>query len=468
MKNNKGITLIALVITIIVMLILVGVTVSAAINGKLFDTAKKAAKDTEKAKQEELDYMEDAKNKIDEILGVTTDDKVEEIISKPVEGETEVYAILFSDGTMELRKEKPTETENVVFKTDESFSNKLFKSQEEIPWISYVDSIKEVKIADEIVPRTTARWFQGLKNLTTISNIENLKTDKVVSMESMFEGCTSLKEVDVSRFNTQEVINMSFMFYGCTGLENLDVSNFDTSKVTTLYAMFYDCRKVKTLDVANWDTSNVKNMGWMFYRTSVTKLSVENWKTNKVESFTHMFWQCEKVTELNLSKWDTSSATNMNAMFARCYGLTKIDVSSFNTSKVKDMVWMFRMCSSLSKLDISNFDTSNCLYFYWMFESCSNLEELNFGNTNTSKVESYHGMFNGCTKIKTTITIDAKALEGVKIDKDHGYAQMLSGAATAEGAQITIRYKASQKGIIDEMVKTKSASSNIVLEEIAK
>lgn len=468
MKNNKGITLIALVITIIVMLILVGVTVSAAINGKLFDTAKKAAKDTEKAKQEELDYMEDAKNKIDEILGVTTDDKVEEIISKPVEGETEVYAILFSDGTMELRKEKPTETENVVFKTDESFSNKLFKSQEEIPWISYVDSIKEVKIADEIVPRTTARWFQGLKNLTTISNIENLKTDKVVSMESMFEGCTSLKEVDVSRFNTQEVINMSFMFYGCTGLENLDVSNFDTSKVTTLYAMFYDCRKVKTLDVANWDTSNVKNMGWMFYRTSVTKLSVENWKTNKVESFTHMFWQCEKVTELNLSKWDTSSATNMNAMFARCYGLTKIDVSSFNTSKVKDMVWMFRMCSSLSKLDISNFDTSNCLYFYWMFESCSNLEELNLGNINTSKVESYHGMFNGCTKIKTTITIDAKALEGVKIDKDHGYAQMLSGAATAEGAQITIRYKASQKGIIDEMVKTKSTSSNIVLEEIAK
>ena len=158
MKNNKGITLIALVITIIVMLILVGVTISAAINGKLFDTAKKAAKDTEKAKQEEIEDIKNVEDKIDEILGVTTNDKVEDIISKPVEGETEVYAIIFSDGTMELRKEKPTETENVVFKTDESFSNKLFKSQEEIPWISYVDSIKEVKIADEIVPRTTARW----------------------------------------------------------------------------------------------------------------------------------------------------------------------------------------------------------------------------------------------------------------------------------------------------------------------
>lgn len=100
MKNNKDNS----IITIIVMLILVGVTISAAINGKLFDTAKKAAKDTEKAKQEEIEDIKNVEDKIDEILGVTTNDKVEDIISKPVEGETEVYAIIFSDGTMELEK----------------------------------------------------------------------------------------------------------------------------------------------------------------------------------------------------------------------------------------------------------------------------------------------------------------------------------------------------------------------------
>ncbi len=47
MKNNKGITLIALVITIIVMLILVGVTVNVALNGGLFTTTKQAAKETQ-------------------------------------------------------------------------------------------------------------------------------------------------------------------------------------------------------------------------------------------------------------------------------------------------------------------------------------------------------------------------------------------------------------------------------------
>ena len=52
MKNQKGITLIALVITIIVMLILVTVTITIAINDGLFNYAKDAVTQT-KAKQAE-------------------------------------------------------------------------------------------------------------------------------------------------------------------------------------------------------------------------------------------------------------------------------------------------------------------------------------------------------------------------------------------------------------------------------
>lgn len=47
--KNKGITLIALIITIIIMLILVGVTVNVALNGGLFSTTKKAKEKTEHA-----------------------------------------------------------------------------------------------------------------------------------------------------------------------------------------------------------------------------------------------------------------------------------------------------------------------------------------------------------------------------------------------------------------------------------
>ncbi len=53
LKENKGITLIALAITVIVMLILVGVTISISLNGRLFTTAKQATDETQIAKEKE-------------------------------------------------------------------------------------------------------------------------------------------------------------------------------------------------------------------------------------------------------------------------------------------------------------------------------------------------------------------------------------------------------------------------------
>ncbi len=46
MRSQKGITLIALVITIIVMLILVAVTITMAVNGGLFNYARSAGQQT--------------------------------------------------------------------------------------------------------------------------------------------------------------------------------------------------------------------------------------------------------------------------------------------------------------------------------------------------------------------------------------------------------------------------------------
>ena len=53
MARNKGITLIALIITIIVMLILVGVTINVALNGGLFQKAEQAKTETQLAADKE-------------------------------------------------------------------------------------------------------------------------------------------------------------------------------------------------------------------------------------------------------------------------------------------------------------------------------------------------------------------------------------------------------------------------------
>ena len=77
MKKNKGITLIALVITIIVMLILVVVTIRISTNGGLFDYAGKAARETKDAIADEKDI---ADGKI--TIGGVTYNSIEDYINR--------------------------------------------------------------------------------------------------------------------------------------------------------------------------------------------------------------------------------------------------------------------------------------------------------------------------------------------------------------------------------------------------
>ena len=99
-KKNKGITLIALVITIIVMLILVGVTINLAVNGGLFGYAGNAAKQTEGAKQEELDWA-----------NIATGQDYEQLIAKYTTSveETTVYYGLSEDGKTFIGKKSIVE-----------------------------------------------------------------------------------------------------------------------------------------------------------------------------------------------------------------------------------------------------------------------------------------------------------------------------------------------------------------------
>ncbi|WP_353798625.1 BspA family leucine-rich repeat surface protein [Treponema sp.] len=83
-------------------------------------------------------------------------------------------------------------------------------------------------------------------------------------MSCMFSGCSSLTELDVSRFDTSKVEFMYSMFSGCSSLTELDVSRFDTSNVTYMFEMFRDCCSLETIYAspsADWNRSSVENGG---------------------------------------------------------------------------------------------------------------------------------------------------------------------------------------------------------------
>ena len=67
MKNINGITLIALIITIIILLILTGVTMNIAVNGGLFNNAQRAVEDTNTKVGAVQDRVDELSGVLDEV-----------------------------------------------------------------------------------------------------------------------------------------------------------------------------------------------------------------------------------------------------------------------------------------------------------------------------------------------------------------------------------------------------------------
>ena len=203
-----------------------------------------------------------------------------------------------------------------------------------------------------IAPNPDAAWlFQDFVNMKTINFGNCFDTSDVTRMRGMFNGCSSLTDLDLSGFDTSSVTDMRMMFQNCASLTSLDLPGFDTSSVTDMRVMFQNCANLTSLDVSSFDTSNVIDMGAMFAN-------------------------CERLTGLDLSGFDTSHVTNMAAMFCICEDLTSLDLTGFDTSNVADMSNMFRSCTSLTNLNLSSFDASAVTKMDSMFYGCDNLPDI--------------------------------------------------------------------------------------------
>jgi len=442
--EKKGITLIALIITIIILLILAGVTISLVVgdSGILTQSKNSSEKTIIGREQETISVSWSAlitdkltndveitdrafereliKNNNDVRVSYDANDNylvhfndtgheygvdgtgklVEPEPILPMDPTEIIYVTLYTDGTLgfcstEAKIEGKEVANNYTVPRGASYISTS------IPWRNELSSITSVNFVDKIAPTSTSDWFFQCTNLTNIENIKNLNTSNVTNMSYMFYKCSNLTSLDVSRFDTSKVTNMSDMFCKCSNLTSLDVSRFDTSKVVYMSSMFDGCSKLTSLDVSNFDTSNVINMRSMFHGcSSLTNIDVSRFDTSKVTRMDQMFYSCENLTSLDVSNFDTSNVTDMEFMFQNCSNLTSLDASRFDTSKVTTMCQMFCTCSSLTSLDVSNFDTSNVTNMYHMFGGCENLTTIYVGpNWTTSSVTNSSGMFYSCTSL---------------------------------------------------------------------
>ena len=435
LKNKKGITLIALVVTIVVLLILAGVTVSL-----ILDENGIIAKSKDARARWNNAQMNEEKN-MGEI-----DKTVDEIVYNKIDP-TEMYAVLYSDGTLVFYQK----TENIlnerngatIVKQTENISDTQELSEDELKallfWIGdqeQADQITSVVIAEEIAPKSTKKLFRDLKNIENIIGLNKLNTCNVTTMHDMFRNCSNLKSVDLSTFNTEKVTTMYAMFDYCTRIENINMSSFNTKEVTNMSAMFYNCGQLKQLDVNNFNTENVTTMASMFANCSnLEKLDISNWKTANVEDMSWMF-----------AGEDYGNPPNtMN--IKQIIGIENLDVSN-----VKTMDRMFRHCHELTSLDLHKWNVSNVEIMRQMFNSCTSLSKLNIENWNMCNVTNTQYMFNNCYKLNSIITF---SFDSTKITT---YGGTFEDTAIDSNCLVTVNYTASAAEIIDKIIATKNGN----------
>ncbi len=462
-QNGKGITLIALVITIIVLLILAGISISTLTgqNG-ILNKSSIAKEETKKAQYlEELKviglglqpdrnlnnwdnqkYMNEYENEIrrdlmfHEAKEIKQLPHTEKITIQVITLEGWVYWVTedgvefkgLEEDLEPIQPEEPVVEPTGIWTSLEGNTLRFYTTEEkarsgggkvygnvqgiefvrdnnaetiDTPWFADRNQITAVEFVDEVAPEYLAYYFSDLTSLETV-DMEKVKTINVTNMYGLFLNCRNLKEINTKGFDTRNVENMGWMFLNCSSLTNLDVTMFDTRKVTNMEVLFSGCNSLTELDVSHFDTSNVTTMRSMFANCSkLTQINVSNFDTKNVTNMATMFFKCKALIKLDLSNLDVGNVTTMQQIFADCNSLEILDLSNFNSEKVSDMSGLFRDCNSLVTLDLSNFNTKNVTNMNSMFNGLSNLTNLDLSGFRTDYVTNMASMFLNSTKLNT-------------------------------------------------------------------
>jgi len=252
------------------------------------------------------------------------------LMPSTIMAQSEPYAVLSDNNTKLIfyyDDQKAANNGMGVGPFDGTYDNDLGTYIVNSSWFDQRENIAtvefDVSFANCNTITSTAWWFYGCKNLKTITNISNLKTDNVTDMSYMFWDCSSLTSLDVSGFKTDKVRQMSFMFGNCSSLMSLDVSGFKTDNVSDLYGLFLGCSGLTSLDVSGFNTNNVTHIGQMFNRCSgLTTLDLSSFNTANVIYMSYMFSGCSKLETIYVgSEWSTANVTDGNDIFKGCTNL---------------------------------------------------------------------------------------------------------------------------------------------------
>lgn len=264
-------------------------------------------------------------------------------------------------------------------------------------------------------------------------SIEDSLTALPSNMESMFQSCQNLTNVNFDNLNTSNVVSMKNMFSGCSKMTNSSYSffvNSNNDKCENMEAMFKNNTALTTMvNIPMPNVTNVSNM----YKGSGIKSIIGNALGGKIQNASSIFADCLSLTTFP-SDYTTIFGNNnyletVSYAFSGCTSLkikldndplsynqdgtitindTKKNNQIFrNCPNLKDASYLFSGCTSITDLPVFVFWYNTKLTtIAGAFLNCSNMTfqapetgaETVLLHNNT-ELEDISRLFEGCKKI---------------------------------------------------------------------
>ena len=143
--------------------------------------------------------------------------------------------------------------ENDIIKINIDFINPLSDLNNMFEGCDHLINIDLSKIDNSI--KSMSQTFKNCNKLEKI-NLKSLDTSKVVSMDSLFEGCSNLVEISgIEYLDTSSLKNISRMFYNCTSLIIANLSSFDLDNIKGT-DIFFNNNNLEVIDLRNCKNNN--------------------------------------------------------------------------------------------------------------------------------------------------------------------------------------------------------------------
>ena len=273
-------------------------------------------------------------------------------------------------------------------------------------WLSR--NIKTVVFDDSFKnysPTSTYHWFAGMSALERVEKTENLRSAKVQNMVGMFEGCTSLKELDLMKLVVSSLSDISEMFKNAENLTTIySEQDWRPHKADN---MFKGCEKL--VGVVAYDANKTSSRmatpyeGYFTPKRPAEAYVVRSENKGVLTFYNDAFKGCRKGTTYGINdtyrKYDYDYPAWVNTdgdTFARS-AVIDASMKDFRPKSMEMWFYNFRYMDEIKGLE--NLNTEEVTTMRWMFGRSQNLMELDLTGFKTRSLQNTEGMFKGCESL---------------------------------------------------------------------